>query len=300
MASLAAVMPSRAARSLISGAPMRSRRAEVAVEHERLGRLHLHDQLGQLALHERMVGQLGAERLAGVGVAEGLDQGPPGAPEAHHGDAEPGTVGQLHHPGQAPAVAALRRASPPAGLGPAPAGTPRRRRTRPRPTPPPWCRACPSAGGCARRCGARRAARAARGTGRCPGCRRRRPPVLASTTNAEPLALEANHLNPLTRHASPSGVGGGLQRRRGRSRPCARSASAPPRRRTRRRRRSPAPAPGPRAGRTPRPGAPPCRRRSRGRTSSRSRPGRAGSSTPPPAAPGRRRPRGRRPGRRPS
>ena len=53
-------------------------RPEVAVEHERLGRLHLHDQLGQLPLHQRVVGQLGAERLAGVGVAERLDQGAAG------------------------------------------------------------------------------------------------------------------------------------------------------------------------------------------------------------------------------
>ena len=32
------------------------------------------------------------------------------------------------------------------------------------------------------------------------------PSGLASTTKAEPLALEANHLNPLSRHPSPSGV----------------------------------------------------------------------------------------------
>ena len=32
------------------------------------------------------------------------------------------------------------------------------------------------------------------------------PTGLASTTNAEPLALDANHLKPLIRHASPSGV----------------------------------------------------------------------------------------------
>ncbi len=32
------------------------------------------------------------------------------------------------------------------------------------------------------------------------------PSGLASTTNTDPLALDANHLNPLSRHASPSGV----------------------------------------------------------------------------------------------
>ena len=32
------------------------------------------------------------------------------------------------------------------------------------------------------------------------------PSGLASTTYAEPLALEANHLNPFSRQASPSGV----------------------------------------------------------------------------------------------
>ncbi len=105
MASLAAVMPSRAARSLISGAPRRSRGPEVAVEDQRLRRLHLHDQLGQLALHERVVDELGTEGLPGLGVAEGLDEGPAGAPEPHHRDAQPGPVGHLHHPGQPAAVA---------------------------------------------------------------------------------------------------------------------------------------------------------------------------------------------------
>ena len=79
-------------------------RAEEPVEDQRLGGLHLDDELGQLALHEGVRHELGTERLAGLGVAEGLHEGPAGAAEAHHGDAQAGTVRQLHHAGQTAAI----------------------------------------------------------------------------------------------------------------------------------------------------------------------------------------------------
>ena len=85
-------------------------RAEVTVEHQRLRGLDLDDQLGQLALHQWVVHELAAERLAGLGVAKRFDERSAGAAESHHGDAEPGAVGQLHHAGHAAPVAGRRGA----------------------------------------------------------------------------------------------------------------------------------------------------------------------------------------------
>ena len=109
-------MPSRQTFSLVTGTAMRWRtglRLPVvggsgAVEHERLRGFDVDDHLGQLAPHQRLVDQRVAERLPLPGVAQRLDQGPPGVAEREQRDAEPSRVGQLHHPAQALAVGRAR------------------------------------------------------------------------------------------------------------------------------------------------------------------------------------------------
>ena len=174
----------------------------VAVEHEGLGRLDVDDHLGELALHERMLGERLAEGVACPGVAERLDEGPTGAAEAHHGDAEPGAVRHLHHPGEALAVAGAGLAAALAGeqerLGVDELDLGRRHRLRAELVLEP--------ADADARCGCRRAARRSTRNVAMPRALSGAPSGLASTTHASPLAFEANHLKPLMRHASPSGV----------------------------------------------------------------------------------------------
>src|SRR6266542_3049025 len=68
----------------------------VAVEDHRLHAFDIHDHLGQLAAHERVIDESLLPGVTRFRVAEGFDECPTGAAEAHHGDAQACEVRHRH------------------------------------------------------------------------------------------------------------------------------------------------------------------------------------------------------------